>query len=69
VRKGNWKLVGQVEATRGNWQQIVTELRDAELELYDLEKDISESNNLREKNTAQYSELKKELIRFFENIK
>jgi arylsulfatase A-like enzyme len=69
VRKGNWKLVGQVEATRGNWQQIATELRNAELELYDLEKDISESRNLREKNPAEYAELKKELIGFFENIK
>jgi len=69
VRKGKWKLVGQVEATRGNWQQIASELRNAELELYDLEKDISEADNLREKNPAQYAELKKELVGFFENIK
>jgi len=69
VRKGKWKLVGQVEATRGDWQQIITELRDAELELYNLEKDIGETNNLREKNPAQYAKLKKELIGFFENIK
>jgi arylsulfatase A-like enzyme len=68
-RKGKWKLVGQVEATRGNWRQIVTELRNADLELYDLEKDISEANNLREKNPAQYTEIKNELIGFFENIK
>ncbi len=69
VRKGKWKLVGQVEATRGNWQQIVTKLKNANLELYDLGKDISEARNLREKNPAEYAELKKELSRFFENIK
>lgn len=69
VRKGKWKLVGQVESIRGNWRQIVTELRDADLELYDLEKDISESRNLRKKNSAKYTDLKKELIAFFENIK
>jgi len=69
ARKGKWKLVGQVEATRGNWKQIVTNLTDADLELYNLEKDISETNNLREKNPAEYVELKKELIRFFKNIK
>ncbi|MFC1604092.1 sulfatase-like hydrolase/transferase [Planctomycetota bacterium] len=69
VRKGNWKLVGQVDTTRGNWQHIATELRDAELELYDLEKDISESKNLRDKKPAVYAELKKELIGFFENLK
>jgi arylsulfatase A len=69
VRKGKWKLVGQVEATRGNWLQIVTELRNADLELYDLETDISEANNLRDKNPDEYAKLKKELIGFFENIK
>jgi arylsulfatase A-like enzyme len=69
ARKGKWKLVGQVETTRGNWRQIVTELKDADLELYDLEKDISEADNLREKNPAQYANLKKELIGFFKNIK
>ncbi|MHC4437328.1 MAG: sulfatase-like hydrolase/transferase [Planctomycetota bacterium] len=69
VRKGKWKLVGQVEATRGNWRQIITELRNADLELFDLEKDISEANNLRNKNPMEYTELKNELIGFFENIK
>jgi len=31
--------------------------------------DISEADNLKDKNPAKYSELKKELIGFFENIK
>ena len=69
ARKGKWKLVGQVDSTRGKWQQIANELKHADLELYNLEKDISESRNLREQNPKEYADLKKELITFFENIK
>jgi arylsulfatase A-like enzyme len=69
ARKDKWKLVGQIENTRAQWDQTVAELKDADLELYNLEEDISESNNLREKNQKEYLELKKELIAFFENIK
>jgi arylsulfatase A-like enzyme len=69
ARKGKWKLIGQIENTRGNWDRTASELKNANLELYNLEKDISESNNLRIKNPKEYMELKKELITFFQNIK
>ncbi|MHC4559323.1 MAG: sulfatase-like hydrolase/transferase [Planctomycetota bacterium] len=69
ARKGKWKLVGKIESTRGKWQQTIAELKDADLELYDLEKDLSESENLRKKNPKEYTDIKKELVTFFENIK
>jgi arylsulfatase len=69
ARKGKWKLVGQIENTRGKWDRTAAVLKNADLELYNLEKDIYESNNLRTKNPEEYVELKKELITFFENIK
>ncbi|NQT03145.1 MAG: hypothetical protein HQ580_14045 [Planctomycetes bacterium] len=43
ARKGKWKLVGQIENTRGKWGRTVAKLKSADLELYNLEKDISES--------------------------
>ena len=69
ARKGKWKLVGQIENTRGNWDQIASELKNTDLELYNIEEDISESNNLRTKNPEEYQKLKNELITFFQNIK
>lgn len=67
--KTKWKLVGQINTTRGQWNQTTAELKDAELELYNLEEDISESRDLRKKNPKEYAALKKELISFFENIR
>ncbi|HUU18794.1 MAG TPA: hypothetical protein VMW72_16710 [Sedimentisphaerales bacterium] len=55
--------------SRAQWDQTVAELKDADIELYNLEEDISESNNLREKNPKEYPALKKELIAFLKNIK
>ncbi len=69
ARKSNWKLVGQIENTRAQWNRTIAELKDADLELYNLDEDISESHNLGEKNQKEYLALKKELIAFFENIK
>jgi arylsulfatase A-like enzyme len=69
ARKGRWKLVGQVESTRGKWQQIASKLESADLELYDMERDISESEDLRKKHPTAYADLKGELTKFFENIK
>lgn len=69
ARKGKWKLVGEIENTRGRWDETAAELNHADLELYNLQADISESNDLRKDNPKEYLELKKELIAFFENIK
>ena len=69
ARKGKWKLVGSIENTRADWRQAAAQLRHADLELYDLERDIDESEDLREKHPKEYAELKRELVAFFENIK
>jgi len=61
--------VGEIENTRGRWDETAAELKHADLELYNLQADISESNDLRKDNPTEYLELKKELIAFFENIK
>ena len=69
ARKGRWKLVGEVESTRGRWGQLAERLKVAELQLYDLNEDIDESEDLMEKRPEEYLHLKNELIAFFENIK
>ncbi|MHC4680383.1 MAG: sulfatase-like hydrolase/transferase [Planctomycetota bacterium] len=69
ARKGKWKLVGSLANPRGQWQKIAAELEDADLELYDLDRDIDESDNLRDEHPEQYRYLKEELIRFFRSIR
>ena len=69
ARRGKWKLVGAIESQRGRWDQTAAVLRRADLELYDLEKDTSESKDLRQTNPIEYAVLKDELIEFLENIK
>ncbi len=69
ARSGEWKLVGIVENPRARWEKIVDELADADLELYHLQSDIGESENLREKHPDQYRYLKEELVKFFRRIR
>ena len=61
--------MGAIESARGRWQETVTELKRADLELYDLERDIDESEDLRERNPDEYAAMKKELVTFFDNIR
>lgn len=68
ARRGRWKLVGEVESTRGNWRLMAKRLKNADLQLYDLDGDIDESEDLREKYPKEYLRLKRELINFFENV-
>ncbi len=69
ARDGRWKLVGSVENPRGRWNEIVNELEEADLELYDLQSDIAESQNLRAEHPEQYQALKQKMISFFRTIK
>jgi len=69
IRSGRWKLVGLVENPRARWGKIADELTNTDLELYDIQTDIAESRNLREKHPNEYRHLKQELIKFFRNIK
>ena len=68
VRKGPYKLVGEVQSSRADWKQTAAELEEADLELYDLETDIGESRDLSGALPDVYESLKRELIRYFESI-
>ena len=69
ARRGRWKIVGSVENPRARWDELADELSDTDLELYDLQNDISESQNVREKFPQQYASLKAEMISFFRAIR
>ena len=69
ARKGKWKLGGEIENQRGKSDMTAAELKKTDLELYDLARDISESNDLRQRHPREHAALKKELITFLENIK
>ena len=68
LRKDKYKLVGKVSSSRADWKQTVVELRQADLELYDLSEDIGEAKDLRTVEPAIYQKLKRELIEYFESI-
>ncbi len=68
IRRGRYKLVGKVESSRADWAQTASELRDTQLELYDIENDIAESRDLSSTMPDVYASLKKELIAYFETI-
>lgn len=68
LRRGKYKLVGKVESSRADWKQTAGEVRDTELELYDLDSDIGETKDLRSDLPEVYGLLKGELIRYFEGI-
>ena len=68
LRKGKYKLVGKVSSSRADWKQTVAELRQADLELYDLSDDIGETKNLRTTRSNIYQKLKGELLEYFEGI-
>ncbi len=63
-----WDFAGygaQVAIRRGNWKAVIRDLKknpDAEMELYDLSKDRSESKNLAAKNPELVEELTKLII-------
>ena len=69
VRKGRYKLVGKVESSRAEWEKTVAELHNTDLELYDLNADIGEKNNLKDSLPEVYKSMKQELIEYFETIR
>ena len=68
LRKGRYKLVGKVGSSRADWRQTVVELRQADLELYDLSADLSETKDIRTAEPDMYRRLKGELLDYFERI-
>ncbi|MCK5174083.1 MAG: sulfatase-like hydrolase/transferase, partial [Planctomycetes bacterium] len=69
VRRGDDKLVsGQLESVRGQWDEHAEEMKNKDMELYDLGSDIAESRNLQKDKPKVYEDLKKQTLEYFESI-
>jgi len=68
ARKGKYKLVGEVESSRADWKSTAAQLRNKDLELYDLSADIGEKRNLKDSLPDVYRSMKQEMIDYFESI-
>ncbi len=69
LRKGDYKLWTQVGRDYSpDWNALTAEVKQTDLELFDLSKDVAEKNNLRTKLPDVYASLKKELIDHLSNI-
>jgi arylsulfatase A-like enzyme len=69
LRKGDYKLWSQVGRDYSpDWKALVAGLKRADLELFDLSKDVAEKDDLRTKLPEVYASLKKELIDHLSNI-
>ena len=69
VRKGKYKLWGDVGRDFSpDWPALVAKLKESDLALFDLSKDVGEQNDLRTQLPEVYASLKKELIDHFANV-
>lgn len=69
LRKGDHKLWSQIGREHSpDWDALVAELKDTDLALFDLGKDVAEKNDLRTKLPDVYASLKTELIDHLSNI-
>lgn len=68
ARKGRYKLVGEVQSSRAEWKKTAAELRNKDLELYDLSEDIGEKKNLKDTLPEVYKSMKQEMVEYFEMI-
>lgn len=59
VVHGKWKLVGEIGNHGGDFRRAVAEAEKKEFELYDLEADIGEKNNLAAQQPQIYADLKR----------
>ena len=69
LRKGDYKLWSQVGRDYSpDWKALVAELKNTDLALYDLRKDVAEKNDLRRELSEVYTALKNELIDHLANV-
>jgi len=69
VRKGKYKLWGDVGRDLSpDWPALVAKLKESDLALFDLSKDLGERNDLRTQLPEVYASLKKELIDHFTKV-
>jgi arylsulfatase A-like enzyme len=60
--KGPWKLVGETPNHHGDFAKAAENIRDTEFELYNVESDLGETNNLASKQPEIYNELHSALL-------
>jgi len=69
LRKGDHKLWSQIGREHSpDWPALVAELKNTDLALFDLGKDVAEKNDLRTKLPDVYASLKMELIDHLSDI-
>ncbi len=69
LRKNDYKLWSDIGRDLSpDWAALVAELKDTDLALFDLSKDVAEKNDLRTELPEVYQSLKAELIDHFANI-
>jgi arylsulfatase A-like enzyme len=69
LRRGDYKLWSDIGRDYSpDWAALVAELDDTDLALYDLGKDLAETNDLRTELPEVYASLKAELVDHFSNI-
>ncbi len=69
LRKGDYKLWSDVGREHSpDWPALIAELKQTDLALYDLSKDVAEKNDLRTELPEVYASLKQELIDHLSNV-
>lgn len=69
LRKGDYKLWSKIGREHSpDWDALVAELKQTDLALFDLGKDLAEENDLRTKLPEVYTSLKTDLINHLSNI-
>lgn len=69
LRKGDYKLWSNVGRDYSpDWNALSAEVKQTDLKLFDLSKDVAEKNDLRTKHPEVYASLKTELIDHLSNI-
>ena len=66
--RGRWKIAGDVGNHRGNFARAADAVRKEKLELFDLEADLSESEDLALEHPAIYEELREKLASWLDSL-
>ncbi len=62
---GRWKIVGEIPNHHGKFAAAAPRIREAKFELYDLETDLGEKNNLAAEKPGIYRDLKNRYVDWF----
>lgn len=62
---GDWKLVGEISNHHGKWSQALSQIEQATFELYNLQSDIGEKQNIAAEHPEIYRDLKQRYLAWF----